>query len=414
MTNNDLINKIKRLETVRPSESWLKSNREFIFKYIDLDYKKESVIQTGFVFSVLAAKDRLISALAIFQCKMLASAAVTAAVLLLAGNFVVGKAEGSLPGDNLYSVKIFVEKAELAMMFSDEKRATLNFDLADKRLSELSLMMESAGGQKVSVSDVDAAMENFNNHLSAAVSEMSSVVRSDSSASKAVAVAKIANNKTSEYAKKIAKAKDAAGDKSDFSSIARSQVAETIKKIEEVNINALAVLAFLGIDNPDAAISREVSQKVGEKISEAMAKIDSAKQKISVADKTLIKASDIKLAFDLTEQAGNNLDEAKKYLAGDDSNKALEKVVASNDMISTAEKIIGASDAAAATPDPSLGLSPVSSPTPPDGEAGTADGIASPSPVPSLEPSVSPSPSVSPLAPSGVEGGPTATPSPTL
>lgn len=386
MTHGELIRKIKNIEKIEPSQSWVFSNKEFIFDYIQAQERNESR-----ALGIKAPSSSFIEKVNLFVrgfgARFLLPAASALTIIFLTGNFVLAKSQEALPGDAFYSVKIFAEKVEVALTLNDEKRATLNFELADKRLSEISSLAENTGDENVSGPAVDVAMENFNNHLSAAVSEMSNVVKSDSSAAKAVAVAKIANNKTSDYAKKIAKAKDVIGGKSDSSSVAKDQMAETIKKIEEVNFNALAVLVSLG---------SEVSQKVEEKINEAMAKTDLVKQKISAMDKISADEGNIKLASDLVKQASDNLDEAKKYLIENDSNKALEKVVASNDMINTAEKITDAS-VSIVEPTPTPEILPSTSPEP--------------SVSPLISPLISPSASPLPLVSSEVEGSASSTPS---
>ncbi|MBU3924966.1 hypothetical protein KJ854_03445, partial [Patescibacteria group bacterium] len=158
MTNNDLINKIKRLKNEEPRDAWLKSNREFIFKYIDLDDKNEPAAQNGSIFNVLAIRDRARFALSIFQNRMLTGAVAMAAIFILAGSFVTGKAEGSLPGDNFYAVKTFMEKAQLAFAFNDEERVALNFELTEKRLDEFSAV---AAKKDENSSEVRTAADNL-------------------------------------------------------------------------------------------------------------------------------------------------------------------------------------------------------------------------------------------------------------
>ncbi len=407
MTHSELLRKIKNIEKIEPSQSWISSNKAFIFDYIEAQEKRGSqAFGTDYSLFGFGFTDKINMLAKGFGMRFLFPAVSVLTVVFMTGNFVLAKSQVSLPGDALYSVKIFTEKVEVAMTLNEEKRATLNFELADKRLNEISLLTENADGKNVSGPDVDVAMENFNNHLSAAVSDMGNAVKSDSSSATAVAVAKIANNKTTDYVKKIAKAKDVIDSNTDSSSAAKDKIVETIKKIEEVNFNALAVLASLG---------SEVSQKVGDKINEAAVKNDSVKQKIYAMDGILAGENNIKLASDLVDQAGSNLDEAKKYLADNDSTKALEKVVATNDIISTAEKITDEIDASIAAAIEENKNKPASVPTPkvspavtikppvPSGVEGTPSVSPSPSitpevsPTPSATPEISPAPSISPV-----------------
>ncbi len=400
MTHDELIRKIKNIEKIEPSQTWIFSNKRFIFDYIQAQEKNEAqALGIGKPSFDFAEKINLF--VRGFGARFLFPSAAALTVIFMTGNFVLAKSRDALPGDALYSVKIFAERVEVAMTTNEEARATLNFDLADKRLSEITTLAENADGANVSGPDVDVAMQNFNNHLSDAVSGMDNVVKSDSTSARAVTVAKIANSKTSDYARKIAKAKNVIDSKSNSSSVVKDQMAETIKKIEEVNFNALAVLVSLDKNNADQSISQEVSRKVEEKINEAMAKTDLIKEKISAADGVLADGENIKLASDLVDQAGSNLDEAKKLLAGNDSGKALEKLIASNDMTNTAEKITAASATeVAASPSPAVSpeISPVVSPSVSPVVSLEVSPVVSPSasPVPSTAPSVSPAASVAP------------------
>lgn len=404
MTHDELIRKIKNIKKIEPSQSWIFSNKKFIFNYIQAKENKEarkSVLKPS--ISALNFTEKISLFFRGFGAKFLLPAISVLAIVFLTGSFVLAKAQAALPGDALYSVKIFAEKIEVAMTFNEEQRATLNFDLADKRLSEISSLAENAGGKNVSGSDVDVAMQNFNNHLSAAVNGMDNVVKSDATSSKAATVAKIANNKTSDYVKKIAKAKDVIDSKSNSSVIVKDQMAQTIKKIEEVNFDALTVLASLEKNNADQAISKEVSEKVGEKINEAMAKTDTLKQKISIIEETSADEKNIKLASDLVAKAGSNLEEAKKYLINKDSSKALEKIIASNEMTNTAEKIttagvFTAGDASVIMPSVGPTVSPKTSATPT---------------IPSIIPEPNPTPSISPVAPS-ISPTPSTSPAPAV
>ncbi|MBU4141318.1 hypothetical protein KKE99_00380, partial [Patescibacteria group bacterium] len=397
MTNNDLINKIKRLKNEEPRDAWLKSNREFIFKYIDLDDKNEPAAQNGSIFNVLAIRDRARFALSIFQNRMLTGAVAMAAIFILAGSFVTGKAEGSLPGDNFYAVKTFMEKAQLAFAFNDEERVALNFELTEKRLDEFSAV---AAKKDENSSEVRTAADNLKNQLKVAAQELNSA-KNNSSAEKAVSVAKIADTKTTAYAKKLNNVKK------ELSVNKQAQVSEVVFNIEELNNSALAVLATnskIGDLNIE-----EIAAKLIEKIISAEAKIDLIEKNVSLYEAEIANsgAENIEaiessaLSVKLINEARAVLAEAQLSFEAGNFAKTWDLLVNAGNIVKVAEDV---GNRVAVAPNPSLQPSPSSS-----AEA-AADKEAT---LGEAEPAVSP---LAPLAPSGVEGTPKppVSPSPTV
>jgi hypothetical protein len=80
--------------------------------------------------------------------------------LLASGTGVAYAAEGSLPGDGLYGVKLGLESTRLALTFSPQARGDYLRGLADERLSEIqSLLQEGRNG------DLPAAVDSYGNTL---------------------------------------------------------------------------------------------------------------------------------------------------------------------------------------------------------------------------------------------------------
>ncbi|MDP3057621.1 MAG: DUF5667 domain-containing protein [bacterium] len=387
MTNNDLINKIKRLEAHEPSESWLRSNREFIFKYIDLDDKKESVAQTGFAFGVSAIRSRISFALSIFSNRMLTGAVSLAAVFILVGSFAAGEAEGSLPGDRLYAVKTFMEKAQLAFAFNDEKRVALNFELTEKRLDEFSAV---ASQKDENSSEVKTAADNLKNQLKVAAQELNSA-KTNSSAETAVSVAKIADTKTTAYAKKLNEVKK------ELSSNKNEQLNEVATNIEELNNSALAVLATnskIGDLNTE-----EIAAKLKEKIVLAEVKIDETQKKVSLYEAEIKKSNlenkeaveSLALSVKLITEARAVLGEAQLSFKAGNFSKTWDLLVKAGNIAIVAEDV---GNRVAVVP--AISPLPLVSPEPGSTVSSSPAPSVSPSPSASPVPSVTPKPSVAP------------------
>lgn len=380
MTNNDLIYKIKRMKKVEPSNAWLVSNKEFILKYIELDKaeaKENNAFAASNSFNFSEIKSRLNFISAIFQHKVLAGSAAMAVVLLLAAGAVAGEAEGSLPGDRLYAVKTFMEKAQMAFAFNEEKRIALNFELTEKRFDEFSTMV-AAKKESSSSETVKTAANNFKNQLKVAAQELNNA-KNGADAEKAVSVAKIADTKTSAYAKKLSEVKKELSDKK------QDQVEDVAGNIEELGNNALAVLAAnskVGDLNAE-----EIAAKVKEKITETGEKIDLT-QKNALLYEAEIKASNAEnkeaaeslvLSEKLISEAKAVLSDAQLSFEKSDFSKTWDLLTNANEIIKVAESV---SSRATIAPSAELTVTPIVSPP------------LEPSAAPSLsvEPSVSPAP----------------------
>lgn len=401
MTNSDLLCKIKKLEKIEPESAWIVSNRAFILNYAQVQETQEKNL--FFNKYGINLRGKINSIVAAFQQRFILRAASMAVIFIMAGNFAAVKAAGSLPGDSLYSVKLLMEKAELALTFDEDKRIALKFELIERRISEVSRLAES--GEIADNSDSKTAMniavDGFKNQLNAVVSDMDNASKSGASSDKTVAAAKITNDKTTDYAKKIAQANIALGDKA--GSGAKSKVAEAITKIEEANMNSLTVLVSAnkqsGAGKEDSS-SKEIAQKVEEQIKKIEEKTKLIQEKVLA----VIGAKDgaaangetnDSSASQLLENAKNVLTAAKEDLAGNDPSKALEKIIVSNEMAIVAEKmadnVIASGDitpeispAPSPTPKPVIVAAPVPTPKP------VIVATPAPTPVPTPEPSIEP------------------------
>lgn len=343
MNKAELLTKIKGLKQFEPRDSWVVSNKSFIFEYIRT---KEAEEKNAFVLEAGVFKNLGNLFLRLKNSGLAVSAAATAMVLIFGGNFLLAKAAGSLPGDAFYSLKLTAEKIQLSLALNEDKRAALTFEFTEKRLNEYYLLTTAANsGSGVAVQSVKIAAENLKTQLGAASTEFESA-KTKLSPEKKVAIAKIADSKTAAYGKKLKDTKSAA--KADS-----KEVAEIIDKMEEVNTSALTVLAA-NSGASDSSDSKEVAAKVEEKIKSSEEKIGLIEQKILAVmveqEKNKADGAD-KGKGDLTpkliSEAKGILQEAKSALANNDHSKALELIVSSDQISKVAEKIADAAATAA-------------------------------------------------------------------
>ncbi len=99
-------------------------------------------------------------------------AAVTAVfVFAVAGSIsVVGAAAQALPGDQLYAVKVGIEKVQLALALDDVSRAQLKVEFTSRRLEE---MVALAAGVNAQTDSVQLAVNRFKTEVAGIQEELS-------------------------------------------------------------------------------------------------------------------------------------------------------------------------------------------------------------------------------------------------
>ena len=125
MTEKELIFKIRELRQIKPREDWVSLTKSQILG-------EETFAKPG-VLSIFP-----------FQYKL--GYAIMAFIFVLFGAF--GFTQSSLPGDLLYPVKKIVERSQ-AIFVSEKGRSQASFELANKRLEELTKIAETNQVKKI-------------------------------------------------------------------------------------------------------------------------------------------------------------------------------------------------------------------------------------------------------------------------
>ncbi len=130
------------------------------------------------------------------------------AIITSSGVATVSAALTSLPGDAFYPVKITLEKAQIGLAFSNEKKAELEMAFASSRLLEVRKIIAneasrvSAGGDKtaqkteVISQKIEKAMDHFTAGLKAVEKHLAAIQQDQSSEQSVVDISKIVNDKT--------------------------------------------------------------------------------------------------------------------------------------------------------------------------------------------------------------------------
>ncbi|MFA4846013.1 MAG: DUF5667 domain-containing protein, partial [Patescibacteria group bacterium] len=98
-------------------------------------------------------------------------AAMAIFVFAITGFISVANASGrALPGDELYPVKMTIEKAQLALAFRADSRANLQVEFASRRLHEMVELAATA--QENAPESVELAVERFKNEVTTIKEEL--------------------------------------------------------------------------------------------------------------------------------------------------------------------------------------------------------------------------------------------------
>lgn len=130
MKDQQIINKIKALKMITPRSAWVRLNRDFLLRQIAADQPGAPVR--------LSARTLIEAAVGLFSRQVFQPAVVMLLLVgvSLGGSLVANAAFYSLPGDSLYGVKIALEKTQLAVTSSDERKAELKVAFAQNRVKE--------------------------------------------------------------------------------------------------------------------------------------------------------------------------------------------------------------------------------------------------------------------------------------
>ena len=158
MTNQELIQKIKELKQIKPSQNWVILTKKQI-----LDSNVDSVdircphYQISFV-SVLRY---------MLRPKTLVPITVTLAIAI----FTLG--QFSLPGEQLYPVKKITETGQENLLVSDEDKSEFYLNLAEKRAGELKEIASANQVEKLSpaIKEYQASLKNAVDNLDARPNE---------------------------------------------------------------------------------------------------------------------------------------------------------------------------------------------------------------------------------------------------
>ena len=335
----DLMKKIKGLKRIEARTEWKKSNREFLMSEI-----KSTMPAADEKWALELSK-------IIFPWRVMklaarpAMALMTVTALVLGSGLSVSASQFALPGDALYGLKIASEKVQVALTFDKKESAKIHVELAGKRINEIKQIKENTDSDSQKVRKINVAMDKFKEEISTVQNKLENLNKG-SSPEATVEVAKIIDNKTTEYQEDLVQATNELPELND----AIQNISQSLDLADKTNDAALTLVVEKHVQGEvvlSSELEEEMLQRVGEKIETTEAKMVAVEGQVSGLALPVDPAA-VSVAQQTADQAKVVLTEAREALDQKDLGIALTKAIESKDLVKQAEQI--AADAVAAVP----------------------------------------------------------------
>lgn len=186
-----IVRKLNNLKKIRPSASWLSSQRSFLLSEISRSQKKEE------------GKNLLVFPFFNFSKVFKPAFALAFAVIILISSLgtigVISAAQNSLPGDPLYVFKTAFEQTQMTLTPGEENKARLSIKFTDQRMEEFTQVVANPEKKQ----DIQKTVQRLTDQLVAVQDSMDRLKTKN--AEKASEVAKIVNSQVTAYKEELTK-----------------------------------------------------------------------------------------------------------------------------------------------------------------------------------------------------------------
>ena len=266
-----IIEQLKSLKKISPSDQWKKENFGVILKEIK-DYKNEKN-QSKFFMRINAFREFLHEIP--FQ---IAPLFILVLFFVAGGGAVVHTAYSSLPGHFLYPFKINIEKAQLAFLANDFQKAELNIQFANNRVHEIDQII----GYSVENSEKGVRVNSVVKTLKANINSVKERLREGGSSGYAnFKIALSLASTTSEIDETLKKSKDILSDE------VKNTLKEARDSAEEAGITALVKTLEVKQDSASTSTVTIIDDTAGQK-SEAANILKDKVSKLEIQAKSLM------------------------------------------------------------------------------------------------------------------------------
>lgn len=196
------------------------------------------------------------------------TAAILVVVVIFSGFITtVSAARASLPGDVFYPIKISLEKAQIGLAFSGEKKAELEMAFAGTRLNEVNELIKREAGSPEGSAHIKEAMAHFNEGMSALQARLKNV--------KTASLSTLVNDTTLVLEDNLLAIKGKIGETS---------LDKALETVDETNTNSLAMIVATAISSPNNDAKQEALAKLQTKVQRIEKKIDKIKAAVAASE----------------------------------------------------------------------------------------------------------------------------------
>jgi hypothetical protein len=347
-----VLEQLKELRNIKPRETWVKSNRHLLMSQIT---SQAPEIKTSYweMFSFVL-KMFLPLRFVNFIARPVGIITMITIMVLSFGSLTVNASKSSLPGNILYPVKITSEKVKVSLTVSEDKKAKMHADNAEKRLQEINIIINSDDNEESKNKKISVASDNLKKEMESVSTNLDKVKDKKGEkekVQKSMEIVKAVDQQIEEISQKLQEGKKAVLDNNNVIKI----INETQDIVDQVGVKTVEVLIEKYDKGEVELTSEEVFHTVEKKIKNIEDKIAEIKEKESqLAEQNLIEIEVLEpvvendssdeddVVVEKSEimdsgEATETLEEAVLLLNSGDLVSALEKVKESNDLADQVE-----------------------------------------------------------------------------
>lgn len=351
---------------INPAESWKQSTREALLAEI-----RRSPVwrQTQNQLQVKKVSSSFASFLPNYRVifRPMGVMAMIAAVVFSGSIATVSAARSSLPGDTFYPVKIGLERAQISLALSQEKKAELEIAFAGSRLKEAEEIMarenSSPDRQIKDAANIGEAIFHLTAGLDSVQKRLEDINKADN-AQAAVGISKLVNDNALVLEENLLQLKgkivkdqpkaDSQDSSQEKISLAVDKSLATIDqalvKIDETNSKSLVVMVEKSLSLPNSEAKENAAAKLQttiermekkiEVVAVMLSKENNASTTREVVNPEVLKQM-VKELEDKPEEAKKTIEDAKKILGENDNSRlvdVLNKVKETNSIVQEARE----------------------------------------------------------------------------
>lgn len=265
MNQNELENRIKGLKSsIKINRVTFNSSKREFLKYAKQELSEKTKINIS-----TELKEKVSFFSEVFKKIKVANFAIgSSAIALVIGGFTISASAGAMPGDPLYSLKLSMEKVQVALTLNDKDNIRLQVDITGKRIDELSKVVANKNANKKVAQDL---VNTINSDLSSIPNKVSSLTTKESKTATAKEnsdlmkeTAKLVDDKISEYDNKLKGAKKLATDNG-LSNLS-NEIDNIGIKGNHVSVKTLNIVVQNINAELDNAAKEDIVKRVGAKI----------------------------------------------------------------------------------------------------------------------------------------------------